>query len=78
MMMSSGQRVRKKGLYLCNHQNKYVSGLLPPFGLLYQLRMIDNYDDDECGAVDEIIGRGNRSTQRKPAPVPLCSPQIPH
>jgi hypothetical protein len=24
------------------------------------------------------IGRGNRSTRRKPAPVPLCPPQIPH
>jgi hypothetical protein len=24
------------------------------------------------------IGRGNRSTQRKPVPVPLCPPQIPH
>jgi hypothetical protein len=24
------------------------------------------------------IGRGNRSTWRKPAPVPLCPPQIPH
>jgi hypothetical protein len=24
------------------------------------------------------IGRGNRSTVRKPAPVPLCPPQIPH
>jgi hypothetical protein len=24
------------------------------------------------------IGRGNRSTRRKPASVPLCSPQIPH
>jgi hypothetical protein len=24
------------------------------------------------------IGRGNRSTRRKPAPVPLLSPQIPH
>jgi hypothetical protein len=23
------------------------------------------------------IGRGNRSTQRKPAPAPLCAPQIP-
>jgi hypothetical protein len=23
-------------------------------------------------------GRGNRSTRRKPAPVPLCPPQIPH
>jgi hypothetical protein len=44
-------------------------------GLLYHLRMID----DECGAVGGmIIGRRNRSTRRKPAPVPLCSPQIPH
>jgi hypothetical protein len=24
------------------------------------------------------IGRGNRSTRRKPAPMPLCAPQIPH
>jgi hypothetical protein len=35
--------------------------------------------DNECGAVGGmIIGRGNRSTQRKPAQVPLCPPQIPH
>jgi hypothetical protein len=47
----------------------------PLFDLLYQPRMIDY---DECGAVGMRIGRGNRSTQRKPAPVPLCPPQIPH
>jgi hypothetical protein len=35
-------------------------------------------DDDECGAIGEMIGRGNRSNRRKPAPVPLCPPQIPH
>jgi hypothetical protein len=36
-------------------------------------------DDDECGAVGGLrIGRRNRSTRRKPAPVPLCPPQIPH
>jgi hypothetical protein len=29
-------------------------------------------------AVRGMIGRGNRSARRKPAPVPLCSPQIPH
>jgi hypothetical protein len=35
--------------------------------------------DDECGAVGGMrIGRGNQSTRRKPAPVPLCPPQIPH
>jgi hypothetical protein len=47
----------------------------PLTGLLYQHRIID----DECGAVGGMrIGRGNRSTRRKPAPVPLCPPQIPH
>jgi hypothetical protein len=40
-------------------------------GLLYQPQMIDNGD---CGT----IGRGNRSIRRKPAPAPLCPPQIPH
>jgi hypothetical protein len=36
-------------------------------------------DDDDCGAMGGMkIGRGNRSTRRKPAPVPLCPPQIPH
>jgi hypothetical protein len=45
-------------------------------GLLYQPRVID---DDECGAVGGMkIGRGNQSTRRKPPPVPLCPPQIPH
>jgi hypothetical protein len=33
-----------------------------------------DYDDGEIG---EMIGRGNRSTRRKPAPVPLC-PHKPH
>jgi hypothetical protein len=32
--------------------------------------------DGEIGGM--MIGRGNRSTQRKPAPVPLCPPQTPH
>jgi hypothetical protein len=42
---------------------------------LYQPWMID----DECGAVGGVrIGRGNRSTRRKPATVPLCPQQIPH
>jgi hypothetical protein len=44
-------------------------------GLLYQPRMID----DHYGAVGGMrIGRGRRSTRRKPAPVPLFPPQIPH
>jgi hypothetical protein len=44
--------------------------------LLYKPQMIDEGD---CGAVGGMkIGRGNRSTGRKPAPAPLCPPQIPH
>jgi hypothetical protein len=40
-------------------------------GLLYQPRMID----DDYGAVGGMrIGSGNRSTRRKPAPVPSLPP----
>jgi hypothetical protein len=36
-------------------------------------------DGGDCGAIGGMkIGRGNRSTRRKPAPAPLCPPQIPH
>jgi hypothetical protein len=35
-------------------------------------------DDDECGAVGGMSDRGNCSTQRKPALVSLCLPQIPN
>jgi hypothetical protein len=35
-------------------------------------------DDDECGAIGGMTGRGNRSPQRKLAPVTLCLLQIPH
>jgi hypothetical protein len=34
-----------------------------------------DYDDREFGGMK--TRRGNRSTQRKPAPAPLCPPQIP-
>jgi hypothetical protein len=36
---------------------------------------LGDYDDGEIGG---MIGRGNQSTRRKPAPVPLCPPQTPH
>jgi hypothetical protein len=50
--------------------------LRPLFGLLYQPQMID---DDDCGAIGGMrIGKGNWSTRRTPALVPLCLPQIPH
>jgi hypothetical protein len=35
---------------------------------------LGEYDDGEIGG---MIGRGNRNTQRKPAPVPLYPPQTP-
>jgi hypothetical protein len=34
----------------------------------------DDYDDGEIGG---MIGRGNRNTRRKSAPMPLCPPQTP-
>jgi hypothetical protein len=34
-----------------------------------------DYNDGENGG---MIGRGNRSTQRNRAPMPLCPPQTPH
>jgi hypothetical protein len=36
-------------------------------------------DEGDCEAIGGMkIGRGNWSTRRKPAPAPLCPPQIPH
>jgi hypothetical protein len=34
-----------------------------------------DFDDGEFGGMK--IGRGNRNTRRKPAPAPLCQPEIP-
>jgi hypothetical protein len=45
-------------------------------GILYQPRMIGDGDSGGIGGMK--IGRGNRSTRRKPSPAPLCPPQIPH
>jgi hypothetical protein len=44
-------------------------------GLLYQPRMMDDY---EYGAVSGILSRGNRSNQKKPDSLLLCPQQIPH
>jgi hypothetical protein len=44
--------------------------------ILYQSQMID---DGDCGAIGGMkIGRGNRSTWRKPVRAPLGQPYIPH
>jgi hypothetical protein len=34
--------------------------------------------DYDVGEVSGMIGRGDRSTRRKPARLPLCPPQTPH
>jgi hypothetical protein len=68
----------------CRRNNSYRECTVPFFlagwdtfgtaaitGLLYQPRMIG---DGDCGEIGGIrIGRGNRSTRRKPAPAPLLS-----
>jgi hypothetical protein len=36
---------------------------------------LGDYDDGDIGG---MIGRGNQSTRRKPAPMPLCPPQTPY
>jgi hypothetical protein len=55
---------------------------LSPLGTAATTDLLDQpqtTDDDGCGAIGGIkIGRGNRSTRRKPAPAPLRPPQIPH
>jgi hypothetical protein len=43
---------------------------------LYKPQMIDEGDCEAIGGMK--IGRGNWSTRRKPAPAPLCPPQISH
>jgi hypothetical protein len=52
---------------------------LGPFGTAATNRPIvpapGDYDDGEIGG---MIGRVNRSTRRKPVPMLLCPPQIPH
>jgi hypothetical protein len=50
-------------------------GTAATIGLLYQPQMIDG----DCGAIGGMkICRGHRNNRRKPAPAPLCLPQIPH
>jgi hypothetical protein len=53
---------------------------LGPLGTAATNRLImpapGDYDGGEISRM--MIGKGNRSTRRKPAPVPLCPPQTPH
>jgi hypothetical protein len=68
-------------LYTCEifFLNRYSGVKLDPLGTAATNRPIvptpGEYDDVEIGG---MIGRGKRSTRRKPAPVPLYPPKAPH
>jgi hypothetical protein len=55
---------------------------LPPFGVEWDWGhywpVVPVPDGDECGATGGMLGRGNWSIWRKPDPLQLCPPQIPH
>jgi hypothetical protein len=51
-------------------------GIAATIGLLCQPQMIGDGDCGEIGGMK--IGRGSRSTRRKPTPAPLCPSQIPY
>jgi hypothetical protein len=51
---------------------------LGPLGIAATNRPIVSAPGGDDGEICGMIGRGNRSTQRKPAPMPLCPQQTPH
>jgi hypothetical protein len=51
---------------------------LGPLGTAATNRPIVPAPGDCEGEIGGMIGTENRSTRRKPAPVPLCLPQAPH
>jgi hypothetical protein len=53
--------------------------ILSPLGMSATTWPIVAARNEKYGAFGGIsFGRGNRSTRRKPAPMPFCLPQIPH
>jgi hypothetical protein len=54
-------------------------GLIPLGTLASDWPVVPGSGDGLIEILDRLgIGKGNRGTWRKPAPVPLCPPQIPH
>jgi hypothetical protein len=75
MITTTGDRVTEVSFPWC--EVELVQLLLRPLnGLLYQPQ-IKNMNNYEHGAVDGMLGRGNRSTWRKHPQMSLC-PQITH
>jgi hypothetical protein len=66
----------KTSMVISSSSFNFCGGTLGTAATLYQPRVIG---DGDCGEIGRMkIGRGNRSTRRKPAPAPLFPPQIPH
>jgi hypothetical protein len=65
---------------LCSFLFGIVGGgvQLGPLGTAATNRLIVTAQGDYEGKFGGMIGKGNRSTRRKPAPVPVCPPQTPH
>jgi hypothetical protein len=86
LLILSMLRLLEKKILLCYSNGIFLIGIfgggvqLGPLGTTTTNRPIvpasGDYDDGEIGGM--MTGKGNRSTRRKPAPVPLCPPQTPH
>jgi hypothetical protein len=61
-----------------NFFNWYSGVQLGPLGTAATNVPLRPTPGDYDGENDGMIGRGNRSTRRKPAPMSLCPPQSPH
>jgi hypothetical protein len=51
-------------------------GPLGPADINRPIMSAGEYEDGEIGG--KMIGKGNRSSRRKPGPVPLCPPYTSH
>jgi hypothetical protein len=77
LFLSRIRDIRQSGSFFFNlHSGGWNQGPLDTAATQWPIVSAPgDYDNGEIGG---MIGRGNRSTWRKPAPVPLCPPQTPH
>jgi hypothetical protein len=71
------EKLRLSAFFFLNfHSGEWNQGPLDTAATYWPIVLaLGDYDNGEIGG---MIGRGNRSTRRKPAPVLLCPPQTPH
>jgi hypothetical protein len=70
------ESLQQATMYFFNSNSEDGVQLGPLHTLTTNWPVPGEYMDGECGGM--MFDRGNRSTLRKPAPVPLRPPQIPH